>query len=171
MQADRNIVLLYPLIRICIYLFFHSSVFYHKLPSLSLFLLLFVDDAVTGELSKLLNEIKICRDKDCSFEELCQTISSHSQSMESFGSGRLSDEERNGTLTRINKVCLQKYQKIYLLSQSHQLINIKIQEVLMSFSLLMQYIILASRGNTELNTGCSASGYPFNLYNLINTYL
>uniref|UniRef100_A0A8C2AL13 Ankyrin repeat and sterile alpha motif domain containing 1B n=1 Tax=Cyprinus carpio TaxID=7962 RepID=A0A8C2AL13_CYPCA len=35
-------------------------------------------DAVTGELSKLLNEIKICRDKDCSFEELCQTISSHS---------------------------------------------------------------------------------------------
>uniref|UniRef100_A0A8C2ICI9 Ankyrin repeat and sterile alpha motif domain containing 1B n=1 Tax=Cyprinus carpio TaxID=7962 RepID=A0A8C2ICI9_CYPCA len=62
------------------------------------------NDAVTGELSKLLNEIKICRDKDCSFEELCQTISSHSQSMESFGSGRLSDEERNGTLTRINKV-------------------------------------------------------------------
>ncbi|KTF80468.1 hypothetical protein cypCar_00023524, partial [Cyprinus carpio] len=61
------------------------------------------NDAVTGELSKLLNEIKICRDKDCSFEELCQTISSHSQSMESFGSGRLSDEERNGTLTRINK--------------------------------------------------------------------
>uniref|UniRef100_A0A9J8CTW6 Ankyrin repeat and sterile alpha motif domain containing 1B n=1 Tax=Cyprinus carpio carpio TaxID=630221 RepID=A0A9J8CTW6_CYPCA len=60
-------------------------------------------DAVTGELSKLLNEIKICRDKDCSFEELCQTISSHSQSMESFSSGRLSDEERNGTLTRINK--------------------------------------------------------------------
>ncbi|KAL0195950.1 hypothetical protein M9458_009522, partial [Cirrhinus mrigala] len=60
-------------------------------------------DAVTGELSKLLNEIKICRDKDCSFEELCQTISSHSQSMESFGSGRLSDEDRNGTLTRINK--------------------------------------------------------------------
>uniref|UniRef100_A0A8C2ICI0 Ankyrin repeat and sterile alpha motif domain containing 1B n=1 Tax=Cyprinus carpio TaxID=7962 RepID=A0A8C2ICI0_CYPCA len=50
---------------------------------------------ITGELSKLLNEIKICRDKDCSFEELCQTISSHSQSMESFGSGRLSDEERN----------------------------------------------------------------------------
>ncbi|XP_052434089.1 ankyrin repeat and sterile alpha motif domain-containing protein 1B isoform X3 [Carassius gibelio] len=61
------------------------------------------NDAVTGELSKLLNEIKICRDKDCSFEELCQTISSHSQSMESFSSGRLSDEERNGTLTRINK--------------------------------------------------------------------
>uniref|UniRef100_A0A673ITA6 Ankyrin repeat and sterile alpha motif domain-containing protein 1B-like n=1 Tax=Sinocyclocheilus rhinocerous TaxID=307959 RepID=A0A673ITA6_9TELE len=63
--------------------------------SLSLFLLPFVDNAVTGELSKLLNEIKICRDKDCSFEELCQTISSHSQSMESFGSGRLSDEEQN----------------------------------------------------------------------------
>uniref|UniRef100_A0A9J8ACH2 Ankyrin repeat and sterile alpha motif domain containing 1B n=1 Tax=Cyprinus carpio carpio TaxID=630221 RepID=A0A9J8ACH2_CYPCA len=79
---------------------------------LSVFLLPFVDDAVTGELSKLLNEIKICRDKDCSFEELCQTISSHSQSMESFSSGRLSDEERNGTLTRINKVCFEK--KIHL---------------------------------------------------------
>uniref|UniRef100_A0A8C1J9E3 Ankyrin repeat and sterile alpha motif domain containing 1B n=1 Tax=Cyprinus carpio TaxID=7962 RepID=A0A8C1J9E3_CYPCA len=79
---------------------------------LSIFLLPFVDDAVTGELSKLLNEIKICRDKDCSFEELCQTISSHSQSMESFSSGRLSDEERNGTLTRINKVCFEK--KIHL---------------------------------------------------------
>lgn len=76
--------------------------------SLSLFLLPFLDDAVTGELSKLLNEIKVCRDKDCSFEELCQTISSHSHSMESFGSGRLSDEERNGTLTRINKVCIKK---------------------------------------------------------------
>uniref|UniRef100_A0A3B4E3E4 Ankyrin repeat and sterile alpha motif domain-containing protein 1B n=1 Tax=Pygocentrus nattereri TaxID=42514 RepID=A0A3B4E3E4_PYGNA len=42
------------------------------------------NDAVTGELSKLLNEIKMCRDRDYSFEELCQTISSHSQSMESF---------------------------------------------------------------------------------------
>uniref|UniRef100_A0A8B9JEB7 Ankyrin repeat and sterile alpha motif domain containing 1B n=1 Tax=Astyanax mexicanus TaxID=7994 RepID=A0A8B9JEB7_ASTMX len=40
------------------------------------------DDAVTGELSKLLNEIKMCRDRDYSFEELCQTISSHSQSVE-----------------------------------------------------------------------------------------
>uniref|UniRef100_A0A673AG96 Ankyrin repeat and sterile alpha motif domain containing 1B n=1 Tax=Sphaeramia orbicularis TaxID=375764 RepID=A0A673AG96_9TELE len=47
-----------------------------------------------------------CRDRDYSFEELCQTISSHS--MDSFGSGRLSDEERpdrpNGTLTRGGKV-------------------------------------------------------------------
>ncbi|XP_056131620.1 ankyrin repeat and sterile alpha motif domain-containing protein 1B isoform X2 [Lampris incognitus] len=63
------------------------------------------DDTVTGELSKLLHEIKKCRDRDYSFEELCQTISSHS--MDSFGSGRLSDEERsdhpNGTLTRVSK--------------------------------------------------------------------
>ncbi|XP_078138330.1 ankyrin repeat and sterile alpha motif domain-containing protein 1B isoform X2 [Centroberyx gerrardi] len=63
------------------------------------------NDAVTGELSKLLHEIKKCRDRDYSFEELCQTISSHS--MDSFGSGRLSDEERsdrpNGTLTRVSK--------------------------------------------------------------------
>uniref|UniRef100_A0A3Q4H2J0 Ankyrin repeat and sterile alpha motif domain containing 1B n=1 Tax=Neolamprologus brichardi TaxID=32507 RepID=A0A3Q4H2J0_NEOBR len=60
------------------------------------------NDAVTSELSKLLHEIKKCRDRDYSFEELCHTISSHS--MDSFGSGRLSDEERpdrpNGTLTR-----------------------------------------------------------------------
>ena len=71
--------------------------------SLSFFLLLSPDDAVTSELSKLLHEIKKCRDRDYSFEELCHTISSHS--MDSFGSGRLSDEERpdrpNGTLTRV----------------------------------------------------------------------
>ncbi|TNM91661.1 hypothetical protein fugu_020041 [Takifugu bimaculatus] len=63
------------------------------------------NDAMTSELSKLLHEIKKCRDRDYSFEELCQTISSHS--MDSFGSGRLSDEERpdrpNGTLTRVFK--------------------------------------------------------------------
>ncbi|XP_041636644.1 ankyrin repeat and sterile alpha motif domain-containing protein 1B isoform X3 [Cheilinus undulatus] len=62
------------------------------------------NDAVTSELSKLLHEIKKCRDRDYSFEELCHTISSHS--MDSFGSGRLSDEERpdrpNGTLTRVS---------------------------------------------------------------------
>uniref|UniRef100_A0A3B3RSG9 Ankyrin repeat and sterile alpha motif domain containing 1B n=1 Tax=Paramormyrops kingsleyae TaxID=1676925 RepID=A0A3B3RSG9_9TELE len=44
------------------------------------------NEAVTGELSKLLNEIKMCRDKEYSFEDLCHTISSHS--MESFGGGR-----------------------------------------------------------------------------------
>lgn len=60
------------------------------------------DEAVTGELSKLLNEIKMCRDKEYSFEDLCHTISSHS--MESFGGGRQVEEQRNGTLTRVNKV-------------------------------------------------------------------
>uniref|UniRef100_A0A3Q1K6B7 Ankyrin repeat and sterile alpha motif domain-containing protein 1B n=1 Tax=Anabas testudineus TaxID=64144 RepID=A0A3Q1K6B7_ANATE len=63
------------------------------------------NDAVTSELSKLLHAIKKCQDRDYSFEELCHTISSHS--MDSFGSGRLSDEERpdrpNGTLTRVSK--------------------------------------------------------------------
>ncbi|MED6247790.1 Ankyrin repeat and sterile alpha motif domain-containing protein 1B [Ataeniobius toweri] len=63
------------------------------------------NDAVTSELSKLLHDIKKCRDRDYSFEELCHTISSHS--MDSFGSGRLSDEERpdrpNGTLTRVSR--------------------------------------------------------------------
>ena len=55
---------------------------------------------MTGELSKLLSEMKKCR--DFSFEELCPPISSHS--MESFGSARLSDEERGGTLGRRGKV-------------------------------------------------------------------
>ncbi|XP_037316107.2 ankyrin repeat and sterile alpha motif domain-containing protein 1B isoform X4 [Pungitius pungitius] len=60
------------------------------------------NDAVTSELSKLLHEIKKCRDRDYSFEELCHTISSHS--VDSFGSGRLSDEDRpNGTLTRVKR--------------------------------------------------------------------
>ncbi|KAM9495366.1 ankyrin repeat and sterile alpha motif domain-containing protein 1B isoform 2-T2 [Clarias gariepinus] len=61
------------------------------------------NETVTGELSKLLNDIKICRDRDYSFEELCQAISSHSQSMESFCSGTLSDEDRNSTLTHVTK--------------------------------------------------------------------
>ncbi|XP_053497534.1 ankyrin repeat and sterile alpha motif domain-containing protein 1B isoform X2 [Ictalurus furcatus] len=61
------------------------------------------NETVTGELSKLLNDIKMCRDRDYSFEELCQAISSHSQSMESFCSGTLSDEERNPTLTHVSK--------------------------------------------------------------------
>ncbi|XP_067110193.1 ankyrin repeat and sterile alpha motif domain-containing protein 1B isoform X1 [Osmerus mordax] len=57
------------------------------------------NEAMTGELSKLLSEMKKCR--DFSFEELCHTISSHS--MESFSSARLSDEERGGTLGRRGK--------------------------------------------------------------------
>ncbi|XP_026775439.1 ankyrin repeat and sterile alpha motif domain-containing protein 1B isoform X4 [Pangasianodon hypophthalmus] len=61
------------------------------------------NETVTGELSKLLNDIKMCRDRDYSFEELCQAISSHSQSMESFCSGTLSDEERNTTHTQHSK--------------------------------------------------------------------
>uniref|UniRef100_A0A665W891 Uncharacterized protein n=1 Tax=Echeneis naucrates TaxID=173247 RepID=A0A665W891_ECHNA len=48
------------------------------------------NDAVTSELSKLLHEIKKCRDRDYSFEELCHTISSHS--MDSFGSGRIQSQ-------------------------------------------------------------------------------
>ncbi|KAJ7329947.1 hypothetical protein JRQ81_016121 [Phrynocephalus forsythii] len=34
-------------------------------------------EAVTGELSKLLDEIKLCQEKDYSLEELCQTVSDH----------------------------------------------------------------------------------------------
>ncbi|KAM6986829.1 ankyrin repeat and sterile alpha motif domain-containing protein 1B isoform 1-T1 [Aplochiton taeniatus] len=60
------------------------------------------NDAVTGELSKLLSDMKKCRDRDYSFEELCQTISSHS--VDSFCSGRLSDEEHsNGSISRVKR--------------------------------------------------------------------
>uniref|UniRef100_A0A6I8PRA8 Ankyrin repeat and sterile alpha motif domain containing 1B n=1 Tax=Ornithorhynchus anatinus TaxID=9258 RepID=A0A6I8PRA8_ORNAN len=34
-------------------------------------------EAVTGELSKLLNEIKLCQEKDYSFEDLCHSLSDH----------------------------------------------------------------------------------------------
>lgn len=32
---------------------------------------------MTGELSKLLDEIKLCQEKDYSLEELCHTVSDH----------------------------------------------------------------------------------------------
>ncbi|XP_035875344.1 ankyrin repeat and sterile alpha motif domain-containing protein 1B isoform X10 [Phyllostomus discolor] len=35
------------------------------------------NETVTGELSKLLDEIKLCQEKDYSFEDLCHTISDH----------------------------------------------------------------------------------------------
>ncbi|KAM8908583.1 ankyrin repeat and sterile alpha motif domain-containing protein 1B isoform 3-T3 [Spinachia spinachia] len=77
----------------------------HPAPKSQQITALIQDDAVTSELSKLLHEIKKCRDRDYSFEELCHTISSHS--VDSFGSGRLSDEERpdrpNGTLARVKR--------------------------------------------------------------------
>ncbi|KAM7328049.1 hypothetical protein ACRRTK_012141 [Alexandromys fortis] len=37
----------------------------------------FSGETVTGELSKLLDEIKLCQEKDYSFEDLCHTISDH----------------------------------------------------------------------------------------------
>ncbi|XP_012874468.1 PREDICTED: ankyrin repeat and sterile alpha motif domain-containing protein 1B [Dipodomys ordii] len=36
-----------------------------------------IRETVTGELSKLLDEIKLCQEKDYSFEDLCNTISDH----------------------------------------------------------------------------------------------
>uniref|UniRef100_H2U8A0 Ankyrin repeat and sterile alpha motif domain containing 1B n=1 Tax=Takifugu rubripes TaxID=31033 RepID=H2U8A0_TAKRU len=62
------------------------------------------NDAVTSELSKLLHEIKKCRDRDYSFEELCQTISSHS--MDSFGSGTNGSQQEH-VQTRFY-LCLQR---------------------------------------------------------------
>lgn len=40
-------------------------------------ILLCEGEAVTGELSKLLDEIKLCQEKDYSLEELCNTVSEH----------------------------------------------------------------------------------------------
>ena len=37
----------------------------------------FKGEAVTGELSKLLDEIKLCQEKEYSFEDLSHTISDH----------------------------------------------------------------------------------------------
>uniref|UniRef100_A0A3Q2CWP8 Ankyrin repeat and sterile alpha motif domain containing 1B n=1 Tax=Cyprinodon variegatus TaxID=28743 RepID=A0A3Q2CWP8_CYPVA len=58
------------------------------------------NDPVTSELSKLFHDIKKCRDRDYSFEELCHTISSHS--MDSFGSGRLKAHTKSRRLTHLS---------------------------------------------------------------------
>ncbi|XP_037369702.2 ankyrin repeat and sterile alpha motif domain-containing protein 1B [Talpa occidentalis] len=52
-------------------------------------------ETVTGELSKLLDEIKLCQEKDYSFEDLCHTISDHYLDNLS----KISEEElgKNGT--------------------------------------------------------------------------
>ncbi|XP_075790100.1 ankyrin repeat and sterile alpha motif domain-containing protein 1B isoform X11 [Pelodiscus sinensis] len=57
-------------------------------------------EAVTGELSKLLDEIKLCQEKEYSFEDLCHTISDHY--LENFS--KISEEEfmSNGIQTKLN---------------------------------------------------------------------
>ncbi|XP_074867455.1 ankyrin repeat and sterile alpha motif domain-containing protein 1B isoform X5 [Carettochelys insculpta] len=57
-------------------------------------------EAVTGELSKLLDEIKLCQENEYSFEELCHTISNHY--LDNFN--KISEEEfmSNGIQTKLN---------------------------------------------------------------------
>uniref|UniRef100_A0A6J0UEC5 Ankyrin repeat and sterile alpha motif domain-containing protein 1B isoform X4 n=1 Tax=Pogona vitticeps TaxID=103695 RepID=A0A6J0UEC5_9SAUR len=56
-------------------------------------------EAVTGELSKLLDEIKLCQEKDYSLEELCQTVSDHY----SDNANKVSEEPvMNGCQTKSN---------------------------------------------------------------------
>uniref|UniRef100_A0A8C8SWN5 Ankyrin repeat and sterile alpha motif domain containing 1B n=1 Tax=Pelusios castaneus TaxID=367368 RepID=A0A8C8SWN5_9SAUR len=57
-------------------------------------------EAVTGELSKLLDEIKLCQEKEYSFEDLCHTISDHY--LDNFS--KISEEEimSNGSQTKLN---------------------------------------------------------------------
>ncbi|EHB06640.1 Ankyrin repeat and sterile alpha motif domain-containing protein 1B [Heterocephalus glaber] len=58
-------------------------------------------EAVTGELSKLLDEIKLCQEKDYSFEDLCHTISDHYLDNLS----KISEEElgKNGSQSVVSK--------------------------------------------------------------------
>lgn len=60
-----------------------------------------VGETVTGELSKLLDEIKLCQEKDYSFEDLCHTISDHYLDNLS----KISEEElgKNGSQSVVSK--------------------------------------------------------------------
>uniref|UniRef100_A0A8D0DR03 Ankyrin repeat and sterile alpha motif domain-containing protein 1B n=1 Tax=Salvator merianae TaxID=96440 RepID=A0A8D0DR03_SALMN len=59
-------------------------------------------EAVTGELSKLLDEIKLCQEKDYTLEELCQTVSEHYLD----NVNKVSEEEPavNGSQSKTNTV-------------------------------------------------------------------
>uniref|UniRef100_A0A673VHF7 Uncharacterized protein n=1 Tax=Suricata suricatta TaxID=37032 RepID=A0A673VHF7_SURSU len=83
-------------------------------------------ETVTGELSKLLDEIKLCQEKDYSFEDLCHTISDHYLDNLS----KISEEElgKNGSQSVVSKggrktmclslpiQCVSKRQGIFALS-------------------------------------------------------
>lgn len=62
---------------------------------------LLTGETVTGELSKLLDEIKLCQEKDYSFEDLCHTISDHYLDNLS----KISEEElgKNGSQSVVSK--------------------------------------------------------------------
>ncbi|PKK21100.1 ankyrin repeat and sterile alpha motif domain-containing protein 1B [Columba livia] len=64
-------------------------------------------EAVTGELSKLLDEIKLCQEKEYSFEDLSHTISDHY--LDNFS--KVSEEElmTSGSQTKLNVVSKMGY--------------------------------------------------------------
>lgn len=67
----------------------------------------FKGEAVTGELSKLLDEIKLCQEKEYSFEDLSHTISDHF--LDNFS--KISEEElmTSGIQTKLNVVSKMRY--------------------------------------------------------------
>lgn len=73
----------------------------------------FKGEAVTGELSKLLDEIKLCQEKEYSFEDLSHTISDHY--LDNFS--KVSEEElmTSGSQTKLNVVSKMGY-KDYIFS-------------------------------------------------------
>uniref|UniRef100_A0A8B9Q4K8 Ankyrin repeat and sterile alpha motif domain-containing protein 1B n=1 Tax=Apteryx owenii TaxID=8824 RepID=A0A8B9Q4K8_APTOW len=66
-------------------------------------------EAVTGELSKLLDEIKLCQEKEYSFEDLSHTISDHY--LDNFS--KVSEEEfmTSGSQTKLNVVSNMGYKE------------------------------------------------------------
>lgn len=70
----------------------------------------FKGEAVTGELSKLLDEIKLCQEKEYSFEDLSHTISDHY--LDNFS--KISEEElmTSGSQTKLNVVSKMGYKDI-----------------------------------------------------------
>ena len=93
---------------------------------------------MTGELSKLLDEIKLCQEKDYSFEDLCHTISDHYLDNLS----KISEEElgKNGSQSVVSKggkktmrlslpvCCVPERHRIYALSylQIYPVSNVKL---------------------------------------------
>lgn len=85
--------------------------FRHKLPLVFQLLTngvsVFKGEAVTGELSKLLDEIKLCQEKEYSFEDLSHTISDHY--LDNFSKVSEEDLMTSGSQTKLNVVSKMGY--------------------------------------------------------------
>lgn len=67
----------------------------------------FKGEAVTGELSKLLDEIKLCQEKEYSFKDLSHTLSDHY--LENFSKVSEEDLMTSGSQTKLNVVSKMGY--------------------------------------------------------------